>query len=101
MLKQNKTYQQPFHKGKHLHGGEFGYMIADFDFTTHAMKTWSDVGSTMAVVREVARLKGVDVASLDAKEIFDHYHEDPIYEKVVEFQNKFDKVNNHKFNKEV
>lgn len=72
------------HKGKHLHGGEFGYMIADFDFTTHAMKTWSDVGSTMAVVREVARLKGVDVASLDAKEIFDHYHEDPIYEKVVD-----------------
>ena len=37
-----------------------------------------------AVVREVARLKGVDVASLDAKEIFDHYHEDPIYEKVVD-----------------
>ena len=72
------------HKGKHLHGGEFGYMIADFDFTTHTMKTWSDVGSTMAVVREVARLKGVDVASLDAKEIFDHYHEDPIYEKVVD-----------------
>ena len=72
------------HKGEHLHGGEFGYMIAEFDFETHEMKTWSDVGSTMAVVREVARLKGIDKETLDGKEIFDHYHDDPIYEKVVD-----------------
>lgn len=72
------------HKGEHLHGGEFGYMIAEFDFETHDMKTWSDVGSTMAVVREVARLKGVDKDTLDGKEIFDHYHDDPIYEKAVD-----------------
>ncbi len=31
----------------------------------------------------------------------DHNNCERIYEKVVEFQNKFDKVNNHKFNKEV
>lgn len=72
------------HKGEHLHGGEFGYMIAEFDFETHEMKTWAHVGSTMAVVREVARLKGVDKETLDGKEIFDHYHDDPIYEKVVD-----------------
>lgn len=72
------------HKGEHLHGGEFGYMIAQFDFDTHEMYTWSDVGSTMAVVRGVAREKGVDVSSLDGKEIFDHYHDDPIYEKYVD-----------------
>ena len=72
------------HKGEHLHGGEFGYMIAQFDFDTHEMYTWSDVGSTMAVVRGVAREKGVDVSSLDGKEIFDHYHDAPIYEKYVD-----------------
>ena len=72
------------HKGKHLHGGEFGYMIADFDFTTKDMKTWSDVGSTVAVVRSVAKMKNVSVDSLDAKDIFDHYHDDPIYEKAVD-----------------
>lgn len=72
------------HKGVHLHGGEFGYMIAEFDFDTHEMRTWSDIGSTMAVVRAVAKEKGVDVASLDGKDIFDHYHDDPIYEKYVD-----------------
>ena len=72
------------HKGQHLHGGEFGYMIADFDFETKEMKTWSDVGSTVAVVRAVAKAKGVDVASLDGREIFDHYREDSDYEKAVD-----------------
>ena len=67
------------HKGQHLHGGEFGYMIADFNFETKEMKTWSDVGSTVAVVRAVAKAKGVDVASLDGRDIFDHYHEDSDY----------------------
>ena len=72
------------HKGQHLHGGEFGYMIADFNFETKEMKTWSDVGSTVAVVRAVAKAKGVDVASLDDRDIFDHYHEDSDYEKAVD-----------------
>lgn len=72
------------HKGQHLHGGEFGYMIADFNFETKEMKTWSDVGSTVAVVRAVAKAKGVDVASLDGRDIFDYYHEDSDYEKAVD-----------------
>lgn len=72
------------HKGQHLHGGEFGYMIADFNFETKEMKTWSDVGSTVAVVRAVAKAKGVDVASLDGRDIFDHYHGDSDYEKAVD-----------------
>ena len=72
------------HKGQHLHGGEFGYMIADFNFETKEMKTWSDVGATVAVVRAVAKAKGVDVASLDGRDIFDHYHEDSDYEKAVD-----------------
>lgn len=72
------------HKGQHLHGGEFGYMIADFNFETKEMKTWSDVGSTVAVVRAVAKAKGVDVASFDGRDIFDHYHQDSDYEKAVD-----------------
>ena len=72
------------HKGKHLHGGEFGYMIADFNYETKEMATWSDVGSTVAVLRAISREKGIDVDTLDGKDIFDHYHDDPIYEKYVD-----------------
>lgn len=72
------------HKGKHLHGGEFGYMIADFDFDTKEMKTWSDIGSTVATLRAIAKDKNVDIETLDGREIFDHYHDDEIYEKYVD-----------------
>ena len=72
------------HKGKHLHGGEFGYMIAEFDFETKAMKTWSDIGSTVAVVRSVAKELNVDPSTLNGKDIFDHYHENEVYEKAVD-----------------
>lgn len=72
------------HKGKHLHGGEFGYMIAQFDYDSHEMKTWSDVGSTVAVLRGIAKEKNVDIETLDGKDVFDHYHEDKVYEKYVD-----------------
>ena len=72
------------HKGVHLHGGEFGYMIAQFDFDTHEMHTWSEMGSTVAVVKNVAKAKGIDASSLNGQDIFDHYHDDPIYEKYVD-----------------
>lgn len=72
------------HKGIHLHGGEFGYMIADFNYETKEMETWSTVGSTVAVLRGIAKDKGVDIETLDGREIFDHYHDDIIYEKYVD-----------------
>lgn len=72
------------HKGQHLHGGEFGYMIVDFDYETKEMKTWSDVGSTVAVVKAVAKELQVDVDSLDGKEIFDHYRDNPVYFQAVD-----------------
>lgn len=71
------------HKGAHLHGGEFGYMLADFDFRTKELKTWSDI-STVAVVKEVAKEKNMDISELSGKDIFDHYHDDPIYKKAVD-----------------
>lgn len=72
------------HKGEHLHGGEFGYMIAEFDFETKEMKTWSDIGSTVAVVKSIAKELNVDPSTLDGKDIFDHYHDNKIYEKAVD-----------------
>lgn len=72
------------HKGVHLHGGEFGYMIAQLDYETKEMKTWSDIGSTVAVVKEVAKGLSVDEDTLDGKDIFDHYHDHPVYEKAVD-----------------
>lgn len=72
------------HKGKHLHGGEFGYMIAEFDYDTKEMEIWSIVGSTVAVVRRVAKELGVDASTLNGKDIFDHYHDNPVYEKAVD-----------------
>ena len=72
------------HKGKHLHGGEFGYMIAEFDYDTYHMDTWSWIGSTVAVVKSVAATLGVDPDTLDGKEIFDHYKENENYFKAVD-----------------
>ena len=72
------------HTGKHLHGGEFGYMIAEFDFDSKEMYTWSDIGSTVAVVKSVAKQLNVDVETLNGKDIFDHYHDNSIYEKAVD-----------------
>lgn len=71
------------HKGAHLHGGEFGYMLADFDFRTKELKTWSDI-STVAVVKEVTKEKNMDISELSGKDIFDHYHDDPIYKTAVD-----------------
>ncbi len=72
------------HKGKHLHGGEFGIMLAHFDFDSKEMATWSWIGSTVSVVKNVALELGVDIETLDGKEIFDHYHDHPVYEKYVD-----------------
>ena len=48
------------------------------------MHTWSEMGSTVAVVKNVAKAKGIDASSLNGQDIFDHYHDDPIYEKYVD-----------------
>lgn len=72
------------HKGKHIHGGEFGYMIAQFDYDTYEMNTWSWVGSTVWAVKNAAKELGVDYTSLDGKEVFDNYKSNPGYFKAVD-----------------
>ncbi|WP_426350184.1 ROK family protein [Alloiococcus sp. CFN-8] len=60
------------HKGKNLHGGEFGYSILDKEVIDGELvfKTWSHLGATGALVRKVADATGEDMDVLDGKEIF-------------------------------
>lgn len=71
------------HRGKHLHGGEFGYMVALNDIENDEYISWSEAGSTVAVVKAVAKELGVEPETLDGKEIFDHASENPVYQKYV------------------
>lgn len=72
------------HRGVHLHGGEYGYEIMIFDEVNKKFSTWSDVGSTIALVNRVAKRKNVYPSSLDGAEIFDHVAEDNIYFEEVD-----------------
>jgi predicted NBD/HSP70 family sugar kinase len=57
------------HKGAHLHGGEFGYML----LTTNVRDSndlWARTASTKALVKKVAHKKGVSIESLSGEKIF-------------------------------
>lgn len=71
------------HKGIHLHGGEFGYMVALNDIDNSKFISWSEAGSTVATVKGVAKELGVDYRTLDGKEIFDQASDNPVYQKYV------------------
>jgi glucokinase len=58
------------HTGKHLFGGEFGFMIMEKDYETGQFNTWSGTASTAALVRKAAELKGVPVSELDGEIVF-------------------------------
>lgn len=62
----NKT----LHTGQHLHGGEFGYMIMDKDFEKGIFKTLSDTGSTHALIKKAAELKGILPEELNGEMVF-------------------------------
>lgn len=72
------------HRGIHLHGGEYGYAIQEFDYDHKEFRIWSDVGSTVSLVNHVAAAKQCDPNEMDGKEIFDHASEDPIYQREVD-----------------
>ena len=54
------------HHGKHVHGGEFGYMLLGKDHTI-----LSDLGSTRIVVQRVTEALRLAPGSLDGKQVFD------------------------------
>lgn len=59
------------HKGSHLHGGEFGYMILDADPVQDEVQTWSAIGSTGAIVRKVAKQKQWSPKNLSGQQVFE------------------------------
>lgn len=60
------------HGGIHKHGGEFGYcsVICELDGEPK-FTSWSKSGSTTALAKKVAKLKGLEEGSLDGFEVFE------------------------------
>ena len=60
------------HKGINKHGGEFGYCVVDYDITAEKpFKTWSQVGSTVALADNVAKRKGLEIGEIDGITVFE------------------------------
>ncbi len=57
------------HKGVHLHGGEFGYMILDANPHTGEQRVWSVVSSTISMVRDANEKLGR--TDLDGRAVFE------------------------------
>jgi glucokinase len=62
------------HNGIHKHGGEFGYCILNYELEgERKFGTWSKLGSTMILARNVAKLKGLKKDSLSGIDVFKLY----------------------------
>lgn len=72
------------HRGIHLHGGEYGYCIQDFDYEHKRFSTWSDVGSTIALVNRVAKRLEVDPDTLDGAYIFANQDENEFFKEEID-----------------
>ena len=60
------------HGGIHKHGGEFGYCSITCELDGEPKFTsWSQSGSTTALARKVAKLKGLEEGSLDGVQVFE------------------------------
>lgn len=60
------------HVGIHKHGGEFGYCVMNSELDDQPKFTsWSKAGSTTALAKQVAKLKGLKEGSLDGVEVFE------------------------------
>ncbi|NBJ70686.1 MULTISPECIES: ROK family protein [Clostridia] len=58
------------YRGAHLYGGEFGYSILYADPETKDINHWSHMGSTSAIIRKVAKQKGVPTNQFSGEQIF-------------------------------
>ncbi|OOM77318.1 beta-glucoside kinase [Clostridium puniceum] len=60
------------HGGIHKHGGEFGYCSVSCELDGEPKFTsWSQAGSTTALAKKVAKLKGLEEGGLDGVEVFE------------------------------
>jgi predicted NBD/HSP70 family sugar kinase len=57
-------------RGKHLHGGEFGFMIMEDIYKEPIGTTYSHNASTYAIVLEAAKIMNVDPDMLDGEKVF-------------------------------
>ncbi|SDJ77999.1 ROK family protein [Sediminibacillus albus] len=57
------------HKGAHLHGGEFGYMLINTDIEEDD-NTWSGKAATAALVKAVEKKKQLADGTLSGEEVF-------------------------------
>lgn len=57
------------HKGAHLHGGEFGFMLLNPNKDMDP-DGWVRMDSTLSMVRKAAKLKKIDQDSLSGEEVF-------------------------------
>ena len=58
------------HQGPNMLAGEFGYLVLESDFKKKEFKTFSDLGSTGSLIRDVAMRKGFDYENITGEEIF-------------------------------
>lgn len=74
-------------RGKNLHGGEFGFMqITDDKGQEGLGNIWSRVASTGALVRRVAKRKGIQASELSGQLVFDmEKHDNDVKEEVSEW----------------
>ncbi|WP_428443749.1 ROK family protein [Photobacterium sagamiensis] len=57
------------HKGKNLHGGEFGFTVANVS-SDGELLTFSDQASTRGLVEHVAKRKGIPAQSINGLDVF-------------------------------
>lgn len=63
------------HKGAHIHGGEFGYMVLNPADLNGDMRTFSEVASTNSIVKRVATAKNADPLMWTGEAVFQHADE--------------------------
>ena len=64
------------HGGINKHGGEFGYCILDYDKDSNKkFLTWSEIASTAALARNIAKRKGMDIKEIDGLKSFELYEQ--------------------------
>lgn len=61
------------HKGIHLHGGEFGYCIVKYDGDEFV--SWSKIGSTIALAKNIAKRKGINESEIDGVKAFELFED--------------------------
>ncbi|MDS0528148.1 ROK family protein [Clostridium sp. SHJSY1] len=59
------------HIGTHRHGGEFGYCILNYE--ENELLSWSRIGSTIALARNIANRKGLKEEDVDGLRAFELY----------------------------